>query len=91
MYEILNAGWPALLATISFLLNMNLSNPLFGDLLSILQALAWAAECLTLPMPYNAFLTTLAKATLPHMSLQCVTNANALLIRFVQKPDFGPH
>jgi hypothetical protein len=63
--EMLNAGWPALLAALSFLLNTNLSDPLFGDLLGALQALARAAGCLALPTPRDAFLTALAKAALP--------------------------
>ncbi|KAI9452204.1 hypothetical protein F5148DRAFT_1237059 [Russula earlei] len=61
----LNAGWPALLAALSFLLTTNLSDPLFGDVLGALQALARAAGCLSLPTPRDAFLTALAKAALP--------------------------
>ncbi|KAH9169937.1 hypothetical protein EDB89DRAFT_1853941 [Lactarius sanguifluus] len=61
----LNAGWPALLAALSFLLNTNLSDALFGDVLGALQALARAAGCLALPTPRDAFLTALAKAALP--------------------------
>lgn len=61
----LNAGWPALLAALSFLLTTNLSDPLFGDILGALQALARAAGCLALPTPRDAFLTALAKAALP--------------------------
>ena len=61
----LNAGWPALLAALSFLLTTNLSDPLFGDVLGALQALPRAAGCLALPTPRDAFLTALAKAALP--------------------------
>ncbi|KAI9435094.1 hypothetical protein H4582DRAFT_1817945 [Lactarius indigo] len=61
----LNAGWPALLASLSFLLSTNLSDALFGDVLGALQALARAAGCLALPTPRDAFLTSLAKAALP--------------------------
>jgi len=39
----LNAGWPALLAAVSFLLTTNLSDSLFGDALGALQTLARAA------------------------------------------------
>jgi len=60
-----NAGWPALLAALSFLLTTNLSDPLFGDVLGALQALARTAGCLALPTPRDAFLTALAKAALP--------------------------
>ena len=61
----LNAGWPALLAALSFLLSTNLSDALFGDVLGALQSLARAAGCLALPTPRDAFLTALAKAALP--------------------------
>ena len=61
----LNAGWPALLAALSFLLTTNLSDPIFGDVLGALQTLARAAGCLALPTPRDAFLTALAKAALP--------------------------
>ena len=36
----LNAGWPALLAALSFLLTMNLSDSIFDDVLGALQMLA---------------------------------------------------
>ena len=61
----LNAGWPALLAALSFLLTTNLSDSIFGDVLGALQTLARAAGCLALPTPRDAFLTALAKAALP--------------------------
>jgi hypothetical protein len=60
----LNAGWPALLAAISFLLTTNLSDSIFGDVLVALQTLARAARCLALPTLHDAFLTALAKAAL---------------------------
>jgi hypothetical protein len=61
----LNAGWPALLAALSFLLTTNLSDPIFGDVLGALQMLARTSGCLALPTPRDAFLTALAKAALP--------------------------
>jgi hypothetical protein len=62
----LNAGWPALLlAALSFLLNMNLSDSLFGVVLGTLQSLTCATGCLTLPTPRGAFFTALIKAALP--------------------------
>jgi hypothetical protein len=45
----LNAGWPAHLAALSFLLTSNLSDPIFGDVLDALQTLVRAAGCLALP------------------------------------------
>jgi hypothetical protein len=59
----LNAGWPVLLAVLSFLLT-NLSDSIFGDVLGALQTLPLAVGCLAHP-PSNAFLTALAKAALP--------------------------
>jgi hypothetical protein len=56
----LNEGWPALLAALSFLLTSILSDPIFGDVLDALQTLVRASHCL----PRDAFLT-LAKAALP--------------------------
>jgi hypothetical protein len=61
----LNAGWPAGLAALSFFLTTNLSDPLFGDVIGALQALPRAAGFLALPTPHDAFLTSLAKAAHP--------------------------
>lgn len=60
-----SAGWPALLAALSFLLSTNLSDDLFGDVLSAHQALTNVAGMLALPTPRDAFLTSLAKAAIP--------------------------
>ncbi len=49
----LNAGWPAILAALSFL-TTNLSDPNFGDVLSAL-----------LMLTRDAFLTVLVKTALP--------------------------
>ncbi|KAI0304868.1 hypothetical protein BC826DRAFT_965189 [Russula brevipes] len=65
MRVMLNAGRPALLAALSFLLTTNPSDLLFGDVLGALQVLARAAGFLALPAPRDAFLTALAKATFP--------------------------
>jgi hypothetical protein len=66
VHTMLNTGWPTpLLSVLSFLLNMNLSDSLFRDMLSTLQLLTCAVRCLTLPMPHGTFFTTLVKAALP--------------------------
>ena len=44
MRTILNPGWPALLASLSFLLTMKPSNSIFGDVLGAHQTLARAAS-----------------------------------------------
>jgi hypothetical protein len=41
----LNAGWPALIAALSFLLTTNLSDLIIVDVLGVLQTLAPAAGC----------------------------------------------
>jgi hypothetical protein len=61
----LNAGWPVLLATLSFLMTTNLSDVLFSEVLGTLQVLACTAGCLALPTLHDVFLTALAKAALP--------------------------
>ena len=65
VHTMLNAGWPALLAALSFLLTTNLSDSIFDNILGALQTLARAAGYLALPNPCDAFLTALAKAALP--------------------------
>jgi hypothetical protein len=60
-------AWPPeqLLAALSFLHNMNLSDSLFRDMLGAMQSLARAAGCLALSTPCGAFFTALVKAALP--------------------------
>jgi hypothetical protein len=66
VHTMLNIGWlTPLLSALSFLLNMNLSDSLFRDVLSTLQSLTCATRCLTLPTPHGAFFTALVKAMLP--------------------------
>ena len=60
-----NAGWPALLASLSFPLTTNLSDLLFGDVPATLQVLALTAGCLAVPTARDALPTALAKAALP--------------------------
>ena len=59
------AGWPALLAALSFLLTTNLSDSIPGDVLSAQQTLARTAGRLALRIPHDAFLTALANTALP--------------------------
>jgi hypothetical protein len=63
--DMVDAGWPALLAALSFLLSTNLSDELFVDVLSSYQALTNAAGMLALPTPRDALLSGLAKAAIP--------------------------
>ena len=57
----LNAGWPALIAALSFLITTNLSDLNLGAL----QILAPTAGCPRTAHHSDAFLTVLAKAALP--------------------------
>ena len=45
MHMMLNVGWPMLIAGLSILLTINLSNFIFFDILGALQTLACAAGC----------------------------------------------
>ncbi|TFK38576.1 hypothetical protein BDQ12DRAFT_735649 [Crucibulum laeve] len=61
----LEAGWPALLAALSFVLSTNLSDDLFVDALGAYQALTNTAGILGLTTPRDAFFTSLAKYAVP--------------------------
>ncbi|CAG7850918.1 SubName: Full=Related to MON2-Peripheral membrane protein with a role in endocytosis and vacuole integrity {ECO:0000313/EMBL:CCA72019.1} [Serendipita indica DSM 11827] len=58
-------GWPALLAALSFLIGTNLSDELFSEVLAALQALTNVSGVLGLQTPRDAFLTSLSKLAIP--------------------------
>ncbi|KAH0826455.1 guanine nucleotide exchange factor in Golgi transport N-terminal-domain-containing protein [Lanmaoa asiatica] len=58
-------GWPALLAALSFIISTNLSDELFVDVLTSYQAMTNVAGMLALTTPRDAFLTSLAKFSIP--------------------------
>ncbi|KAG9312399.1 guanine nucleotide exchange factor in Golgi transport N-terminal-domain-containing protein [Chiua virens] len=58
-------GWPALLAALSFIISTNLSDELFVDVLTSYQAMTNVAGMLALTTPRDAFLTSLAKFAIP--------------------------
>jgi hypothetical protein len=58
-------GWPALLAALSFIVSTNLSDELFVDVLSSYQAMANVSGMLALTTPRDAFFTSLAKFAIP--------------------------
>ena len=58
-------GWPALLAALSFVVSTNLSDELFVDVLTSYQAMTNVAGMLALTTPRDAFLTSLAKFAIP--------------------------
>jgi hypothetical protein len=58
-------GWPALLAALSFIIATNLSDELFVEVLGSYQAMTNVAGMLGLSTPRDAFLTSLAKFSIP--------------------------
>jgi hypothetical protein len=62
---IIEHGWPALLAALSFIIATNLSDELFVEVLGAFQALANVSGMLGLATPRDAFLTSLAKFAVP--------------------------
>ena len=54
-----------MLAALSFIISINLSNELFGDVLASYQAMTNVSGMLGLTTPRNAFFTSLAKFAVP--------------------------
>lgn len=63
--EMVENGWPALLAALSFLMGTNLGDEVFVDVLASYQALLNVAGMLGLSTPRDAFLTSLSKFAIP--------------------------
>ncbi|OCH93573.1 hypothetical protein OBBRIDRAFT_885401 [Obba rivulosa] len=63
--EMIDNGWPALLAALSFIISTNLSDELFVDVLASHQALTTVSGMLGLATPRDAFFTSLAKLAIP--------------------------
>ncbi|KAI5120993.1 hypothetical protein M0805_000454 [Coniferiporia weirii] len=72
VHGMLESGWPAFLAALSFLIATNLSDELFGDVLQAYQSLANVAGMLGLATPRDAFLTSLAKFAIPARVVQSI-------------------
>ncbi|KAJ7664366.1 hypothetical protein DFH06DRAFT_322458 [Mycena polygramma] len=62
---IIESGWPALLAALSFIIATNLSDDLFVEVLASYQAMTNVAGMLGLATPRDAFFTSLAKFAVP--------------------------
>lgn len=58
-------GWPALLAALSFIISTNLSDDLFVDILASYQAMTNVSGMLALFTPRDAFFTSLSKFAIP--------------------------
>ncbi|KAL0567014.1 Endocytosis and vacuole integrity protein [Marasmius crinis-equi] len=63
--DIIESGWPALLAALSFIISTNLSDELFVDVLSSYQAMTNVSGKLGLTTPRDAFFTSLSKFAVP--------------------------
>ncbi|KAF7340848.1 Protein MON2 [Mycena sanguinolenta] len=62
---IIESGWPALLAALSFIIATNLSDDIFVEVLASYQALTNVAGMLGLNTPRDAFFTSLSKFAVP--------------------------
>ena len=63
--DIIESGWPALLAALSFIISTNLSDELFVDVLASYQCLTHVSGILGLTTPRDAFFTSLSKLSVP--------------------------
>lgn len=63
--DMVENGWPALLAALSYIISTNLSDDLFVEVLSSYQAMANVSGMLALSTPRDAFFTSLAKFAIP--------------------------
>ncbi|KAG5638067.1 hypothetical protein H0H81_002035 [Sphagnurus paluster] len=63
--NIIESGWPALLAALSFIISTNLSDELFVEVLASYQALTNVSGMLGLNTPRDAFFTSLSKFAVP--------------------------
>ena len=65
VHDMLENGWPALLAALSFYISTNLSDELFADVLGALQSLINISGVIRLTTPRDAFLTSVSKLAVP--------------------------
>ncbi|KAG6901567.1 hypothetical protein C0995_010501 [Termitomyces sp. Mi166 len=63
--DIIESGWPAFLAALSFVISTNLSDELFVEVLASYQALTNVSGMLGLTTPRDAFFTSLSKLAVP--------------------------
>ncbi|KAG6888448.1 hypothetical protein C0992_008477 [Termitomyces sp. T32_za158] len=63
--DIIESGWPALLAALSFIISTNLSDELFVEVLASYQALTNVSGMLGLTTPRDAFFASLSKLAVP--------------------------
>jgi len=94
LYAMLNAGWPAMLAALSFLLIINLFDALFGGILGALQTLARAPGVPRYPLHVTRPSLQLAKTALPPRVISALDDPpqpprGAAFTRLARDPMFG--
>ena len=65
VHDMIENGWPAFLAALSFIISTNLSDELFVDVLASYQAMTNVSGMLGLTTPRDAFFASLAKLAIP--------------------------
>ncbi|KAK7679003.1 hypothetical protein QCA50_017947 [Cerrena zonata] len=74
IHNMIESGWPALLAALSFLISTNLSDDLFMDVLASYQAMTNVAGMLGLATPRDTFFTSLSKFAIPTRVVSALEN-----------------
>ncbi|EIN06524.1 hypothetical protein PUNSTDRAFT_90162 [Punctularia strigosozonata HHB-11173 SS5] len=72
VHDMVDNGWPALLAALTFVISTNLSDELFADVLASFQALTNVSGMLGLKTPRDAFFASLAKVAIPSIVVSSV-------------------
>ncbi|KAI0690366.1 hypothetical protein BC835DRAFT_1365030 [Cytidiella melzeri] len=65
VHDMIDNGWPAFLAALSFVISTHLSDELFVDVLASYQAITNVSGMLGLTTPRDAFFNSLAKSAIP--------------------------
>lgn len=74
VHDMVECGWPALLAALSFLISTNLSDELFADVLGSYQSMTNVSGMLGLNTPQDAFFTSLSKFAIPTRVVSSLEN-----------------
>ncbi|KAI0795954.1 hypothetical protein C8Q75DRAFT_791099 [Abortiporus biennis] len=74
VHDMVESGWPALLASLSFLITTHLSDELFVDVLASYQAMTNVCGMLNLITPRDAFFTSLSRFAIPSRVVSALEN-----------------
>ncbi|KAL7417221.1 hypothetical protein BDY24DRAFT_377122 [Mrakia frigida] len=74
--DMVEAGWPAILAALSFFIGRNLSDELFVDTLSSLHEFTIICGLLSLPTERNAFISTLSRFAVPQAVVSALASSD---------------